>query len=93
MTITYGTPGKIDMAEISGELADDIKGEPGPWTLYEASSYKGDYVHDHTIQIVYCGGRAGIALCGNGSSGHTSWTDCKDPADALLRYLENDMSN
>ena len=93
MTVTYGAPRKINMAEISGELAADVKGEPDPWMLYEATAYKGDRVHDHTIQIVYCGGRAGIALCGNGSSGHTSWTDCKDPADALLRYLENDMSN
>ena len=93
MTITYGAPAQIDITNIDANLAADINGETGTWTLHEAQAYKGDYVHDHTLQIVYCSGRAGIVLCGNGSSGHTSWTDCNDPADALHRYLNDEMCN
>jgi hypothetical protein len=94
MTYTYGEPTQTEIDELDENLANDIRDERNePWELYEVQSYKGDCVGDHTLQIVYCGGRAGIVLCGQGSSGHTSWTDCYSPEDALRRYLNDDMRN
>jgi hypothetical protein len=93
MNITYGALAEIDMTNIDANLAADLIGDTGTWMLYEAQSYKGDHVGDHMLQIVYCSGRAGIVLVGNGSSGATSWTDCNDPADALRRYINDDMCN
>lgn len=92
----YGDPVLIKITELDKNLADDIRYDSSDdWALYESPIYDGDMITGQTLQIIHSmdNNRAGLVFCGNGSSGHTMWTDAYNPADALRRFLEDDLIN
>lgn len=81
---------RMDIAKLDSNLLADLDGK---YQLFDVDDPE-QTVSNQYYQLIYCPDdeRAGIVLCGSGSSGHTSWTDCDSAEDAMRRYLNNEMT-
>jgi hypothetical protein len=85
---------KIDITKIDKNLLSDINENTDGWELYEFP-YDQATVSNQRFQMVWHpeNKRGGIVFVGSGSSGSTSWTDASSPADAMQRYLTQEMQS
>ena len=84
---------KIAIDQLDRNLAEDVAGEDmSHYELHELP-YEGATVANQHWQVLWHGGlgRAGVVFCGSGSSGHTTWTDCNSPEDAVRRVVEDEV--
>lgn len=80
----------ITFQELDAALQSDISEDKSGFEFHEIALDDGGDVH-----VVFHRGlnRAGLVYVGNGSNGLTSWTDAISVEDAVVRWLNDDMSN
>lgn len=78
----------ITREDLDKSLVDDLDGDAAEVECYEGRPWSKGAIH---IAFVPSASRAGLVYVGDGSSGHTDWTEASSPKEALDRYLTDDM--